>query len=155
MASQLAEVRGYDVTLVENITDINDKIYDAAPGASAQLAARASHWYVEDTGRLGLGRPDFEPKASETVAEIVALIEDLIERGSPTRRAATSISASRAPTSTAGCRASDRTRSRGGSRTRSSGTLHFALWKGTKPGETRLGAPGAGAGRAGTSSARP
>ena len=32
----------YDVTLVENITDINDKIYLAAPGASAQLAADAS-----------------------------------------------------------------------------------------------------------------
>ena len=35
-------LRGYDVTLVENITDINDKIYDAAPGASAQLAEQAS-----------------------------------------------------------------------------------------------------------------
>ena len=31
---------GYDVTLVHNITDINDKIYDAAPGASAELGAR-------------------------------------------------------------------------------------------------------------------
>ena len=72
---------GYDVTLVENITDINDKIYDAAPGASAELAERAGEWYVEDTGALGLGRPDHEPKASETIGEIVALIEDLIERG--------------------------------------------------------------------------
>ena len=52
------ERRGYDVTLVENITDINDKIYAAAPGASAKLAAEASDWYVEDTGDLGLGRPD-------------------------------------------------------------------------------------------------
>ena len=34
--------RGYDVTLVHNITDINDKIYEAAPGASAELAARAT-----------------------------------------------------------------------------------------------------------------
>ena len=74
-------LRGYDVTLVENITDINDKIYDAAPGASAQLAEQASRWYVEDTDRLGLGRPDYEPKASETVAEIVALIEELVGRG--------------------------------------------------------------------------
>jgi cysteinyl-tRNA synthetase len=75
------KLRGYDVTLVENITDINDKIYDAAPGASAELAARASDWYLEDTGRLGLGRPDHEPKASETIAEIVVLIEELVERG--------------------------------------------------------------------------
>ncbi len=72
--------QGYDVTLVENITDINDKIYDAAPGASAELAERASGWYLEDTDALGLGRPDFEPKASETVPEIVALIEELVDR---------------------------------------------------------------------------
>jgi cysteinyl-tRNA synthetase len=74
------EDQGYDVTLVENITDINDKIYAAAPGNSAQLAADASQWYVEDTEDLGLGRPDHEPKATETIPEIVALIGELIER---------------------------------------------------------------------------
>jgi cysteinyl-tRNA synthetase len=72
---------GYDVTLVENITDINDKIYAAAPGASAKLAADASDWYVEDTGDFGLGRPDHEPKATETIPPIVALIEELVETG--------------------------------------------------------------------------
>jgi cysteinyl-tRNA synthetase len=75
------EQRGYRVTLVENITDVNDKIYLAAPGDSARLAADASHWYVEDTDLLGLGRPDHEPKATETVPEIVSLIEELVERG--------------------------------------------------------------------------
>ena len=73
----LAE-RGYDVNLVENITDVNDKIYNAAPGHSAELAAQASQWYVDDTERLGLGRPDHEPKATETIPEIVALIEELV-----------------------------------------------------------------------------
>jgi cysteinyl-tRNA synthetase len=76
----LAE-RSYDVTLVENITDVNDKIYDAAPGKSAELAAQASRWYAEDTERLGLGRPDHEPKATETIPEIVALIEELVRDG--------------------------------------------------------------------------
>jgi cysteinyl-tRNA synthetase len=75
------ERNGYDVTLAENITDINDKIYAAAPGASAELAADASRWYVEDTEALGLGRPDFEPKATETIPEIVSLIEELVEAG--------------------------------------------------------------------------
>jgi cysteinyl-tRNA synthetase len=70
--------RGYDVTLVENITDVNDKIYAAAPGHSAELAAQASQWYLDDTERLGLGRPDHEPKATETIPEIVALIEELV-----------------------------------------------------------------------------
>jgi cysteinyl-tRNA synthetase len=74
------ELRGYETTLVVNITDVNDKIYDAAPGASAELAERATRWYVEDTDALGLGRPDHEPRATETIPEIVALIEQLVDR---------------------------------------------------------------------------
>ena len=73
--------RGYDVTLVENITDVNDKISAAAPGASAALARDASEWYVEDTDLLGLGRPDAEPKATDTIEEIVALISELVDSG--------------------------------------------------------------------------
>ena len=76
------ETSGYETKLVVNVTDINDKIYDAAPGASAQLAAEATRWYVEDTDRLGLGRPDVEPTAVETVSEQIAMIEQLVERGS-------------------------------------------------------------------------
>ncbi len=72
------ERSGYEVTLVENITDVNDKIYAAAPGASAKLAADASDWYVEDTSALGLGRPDREPKATESIPEIVGMIEALV-----------------------------------------------------------------------------
>jgi cysteinyl-tRNA synthetase len=72
---------GYDVTLVHNITDINDKIYDAAPGASAELAAKATEWYIDDTGDLGLGQPDYVPKASDSVPQIVEFIEALVEAG--------------------------------------------------------------------------
>ena len=78
------EHRGYDVTLVENVTDVNDKIYDAATKqgiGSEDLAAQATRWYFDDTEGLGIGRPDHEPLASETIPEIVALIEELIERG--------------------------------------------------------------------------
>ena len=78
------EHQGYDVTLVENVTDVNDKIYEAAEKqgiGSAQLAADATRWYLEDTDALGLGRPDHEPLASETIPEIVALIEELVGRG--------------------------------------------------------------------------
>ena len=69
---------GYDAKLVHNITDINDKIYDAAPGKSAELAARAAGWYLEDTGDLGLGMPDYLPKATESVPAIVSFIEELV-----------------------------------------------------------------------------
>src|SRR3954471_12643532 len=74
-------LRGYETKLVVNVTDINDKIYDAAPGASARLAQEATQWYLEDTGDLGLGRPDFTPKATDSVPQIVAFIEELIARG--------------------------------------------------------------------------
>ena len=73
--------QGRDVKLVHNITDINDRIYEAAPGASAELAVRATQWYLEDTDALGLGRPDELPKASEYVPQIVHFISELIERG--------------------------------------------------------------------------
>ena len=72
--------RGYEVTLVHNITDINDRIYEAAPGASAELARQATEWYLEDTDALGLGRPDALPKATEVVPQIIRFISELIER---------------------------------------------------------------------------
>ena len=73
--------RGYDATFVHNITDVNDKIYDAAPGASAELAERATQWYLEDTGDLGLGMPDVLPKATDAIPSIVSFIENLIAAG--------------------------------------------------------------------------
>jgi cysteinyl-tRNA synthetase len=75
---------GFDPRLVINITDINDKIYDAAREAgqpSAEYAAEMTAAYLADTDALGLGRPDVEPLASETIAEIVSLIEALIAGG--------------------------------------------------------------------------
>jgi cysteinyl-tRNA synthetase len=73
--------RGYEATFVHNITDVNDKIYDAAPGASAELADRATQWYLEDTGDLGLGMPDVLPKATDAVPSIVSFIEKLVAGG--------------------------------------------------------------------------
>src|SRR4029079_1512173 len=73
--------RGYDVTLVHNITDVNDKIYEAAPGASAERAREATRWYIDDTRSFGLEMPDEQPLAPETIPEIVALIEELIAGG--------------------------------------------------------------------------
>ena len=68
---------GYGVTFVGNITDINDKIYDAARAAgrpSAELAVEMAQHYIDDTDRLGLGRPDAEPLATQYIGQIVELI---------------------------------------------------------------------------------
>src|ERR687891_398967 len=84
LLKRFLEHEEYEATLVVNITDVNDKIYDAARERgvpSEQLAGEMTAAYVADTEALGLGRPDVEPKASETIGEIVALIEALIEGG--------------------------------------------------------------------------
>src|SRR5919109_1759114 len=78
------EHEGFEVTLVENVTDINDKIYVAARERgvpSEELAREMTAHYRADTERLELERPDREPLASDTVREIVELIKVLIERG--------------------------------------------------------------------------
>jgi cysteinyl-tRNA synthetase len=75
---------GYGVTLVFNITDVNDKIYAAAQEAGVRsdaLAREMSDAYIADTDGLGLGRPDYEPRASETIGGIIRLIERLVETG--------------------------------------------------------------------------
>jgi cysteinyl-tRNA synthetase len=76
--------RGYEVTLVHNVTDVDDHIYEEAVKlgkGSRELAEEATAWFVEDTDDLGLGRPDLEPRASETIPEIIAFIEALIGDG--------------------------------------------------------------------------
>jgi cysteinyl-tRNA synthetase len=78
------QLSGYEVRLVHNITDIDDHVYEEAAKQglpSRELAERATAWFFEDTDELGLGRPDVEPRASETVPEIVAFVEELLARG--------------------------------------------------------------------------
>jgi cysteinyl-tRNA synthetase len=84
LLKRFLEHEGYDPQLVVNLTDVNDKIYDAARErgvSSEQLAREMTAAYIEDTDRLGLGRPDAEPKATEAIAPIIALIQDLIDSG--------------------------------------------------------------------------
>jgi cysteinyl-tRNA synthetase len=84
LLARFLKSEGYRAKLVVNVTDINDKIYAAAGEAgegSAEFAVRMTRAYFEDTERLGLGRPDAEPLATETIEGIVALISDLISAG--------------------------------------------------------------------------
>ena len=84
LLARFLRAEGREVKLVINVTDINDKIYTAAEAAgepSAALAEAMTQAYVEDTGRLGLGRPDAEPLATETVDGIVTLIAELVASG--------------------------------------------------------------------------
>jgi cysteinyl-tRNA synthetase len=84
LLKRFLEHEGYAVTLVENVTDVNDKIYAAAREAgvpSQELAAEMTRAYERDTDALGLGRPDHEPRAVDTIGPIVDLIQALIDGG--------------------------------------------------------------------------
>jgi cysteinyl-tRNA synthetase len=84
LLKRFLEHEGYDADLVMNITDVNDKIYEAARQrgvSSDELAREMAAAYVADTDALGLGRPDHEPKATENIGPIIALIEALVEGG--------------------------------------------------------------------------
>jgi cysteinyl-tRNA synthetase len=83
LLTRFLEHEGYDVTFVANVTDVNDKIYDAAGPLgipSDDLAREMTAHYVQDTDGLGIGRPDAEPLASETIDGIVALIQALLDK---------------------------------------------------------------------------
>ena len=76
--------RGLDVTLVTNITDVDDKIIAKAKAAgreSTEIAEEYTAAYLADTDRLGIPRPDVEPRATETIPEIIDLVCQLISGG--------------------------------------------------------------------------
>jgi cysteinyl-tRNA synthetase len=82
LLKRFLEHAGLQVRLVMNVTDVNDKIYAAAHGSSSvELAAEMTAAYRADTDRLGLGRPDFEPLASESIDAIIEEIEALLAAG--------------------------------------------------------------------------
>ena len=141
--------RGYDATLVHNITDINDKIYEAAPGASARLAEQVTAWYLEDTGRL---RPrDARPPAEgERDGAADRPLHRTADRGEYAYAVEGDVYFRVAKIQrTAGCPGSGPTRSRSRSRTRSrrirgtslSGrrTSRARTHRGTRPGVRRPG----------------
>ena len=84
LLKRFLEHEGLETTLVVNVTDVNDKIYDAARGQnrpSAKLAAEMTALYTADTDALELGRPDHEPLASQKMDAIVDYISALIDAG--------------------------------------------------------------------------
>ncbi len=84
VVSRYLRYSGYDLTFVRNITDIDDKIIKRAAenGESCEsLTERLIGEMHADFDALGMKRPDVEPRATQFIAEIIALCERLIERG--------------------------------------------------------------------------
>ncbi|MFP4472879.1 MAG: cysteine--tRNA ligase [Candidatus Omnitrophota bacterium] len=77
------EYRGYRVTFARNITDVDDKIINRAleQGVDWQkIVADNIADYRQDLQSLGIGEPDYEPRATENIAEMIRVIEGLIEK---------------------------------------------------------------------------
>jgi cysteinyl-tRNA synthetase len=76
--------RGYEVTFVQNITDIEDKIINKANEEGVyweEIVRRYTDSFHEKLALLGVGLPDVEPRATEHIPEMISLIEDLINGG--------------------------------------------------------------------------
>ncbi|MBR0108780.1 MAG: cysteine--tRNA ligase, partial [Pyramidobacter sp.] len=78
------EFRGYEVTFVQNFTDIDDKMINRAnrDGITVQqLAEKTIADYYEDADALGIKRASFNPRATEYIPKIIALIQRIIDNG--------------------------------------------------------------------------
>ena len=77
------EYNGYTVTLVQNLTDIDDKIINRANEQgidTSQLAQKYVDAYFDDSSKLGIRAADVHPRATEHISEIISLIQTLIDK---------------------------------------------------------------------------
>ena len=78
------EAKGFEVSYVQNFTDIDDKMINRAAQLGItvrELADRFIEAYYEDADALGVKRPTFSPRATEFIPEIIGLVRRLVERG--------------------------------------------------------------------------
>lgn len=84
MVSRYLRYIGYDVTHVTNFTDVDDKIINRANEEGIdplELSARYIKRYFEDAAKLGIGKADLYPKASESMDDIIEMVKEIISNG--------------------------------------------------------------------------
>jgi cysteinyl-tRNA synthetase len=76
--------KGFEVKYVRNFTDVDDKIINRAKEegiSAAEVARKYIDAYQEDMKRLGVGRADVEPRATDHIQEMIGVIKGLVEKG--------------------------------------------------------------------------
>ena len=148
VAKRYFESLGWRVTLVENITDIDDRIIQKANAEGRpwdEVAREYTEAYIDDTGRLGLGRPDVEPQATEHIPEILDLIGRLVAEGHAYQAGADVYFAVDSLARYGRLSKQQTAEMRHGARItpgeEKADPLDFALWKGAKPGEPAWDSP--------------
>ncbi|MFY0691254.1 MAG: cysteine--tRNA ligase [Paracoccaceae bacterium] len=81
----LRHVYGADhVTYVRNFTDVDDKINTRAAETGrdiSEITAETTQWFLDDMAALGALEPDHMPRATQYIAQMIAMTEDLIAKG--------------------------------------------------------------------------
>lgn len=76
--------RGYEVTFVQNVTDVDDKIITRANEegrTAAEVAAEYTEAFIEDMHKANVLDPDIRPKATEEIEAMLELVQELIDKG--------------------------------------------------------------------------
>ena len=143
------EYRGYDVTYVQNFTDIDDKLINRANREHTTVPALAKRFiaeYYTDADALGIERSTVNPRATEHIDEIIDLVKQLIEKGHayPTENGDVYFAVRSYP-GYGKLKGQDIDEMENGVRIDPSDIkrdpLDFALWKGAKPGEPSWPSP--------------
>ena len=142
------EWRGFEVTYVQNVTDVEDKIIAAAAeqGVPAdELAVRYAEIFRTAYAGLGVRPPTLEPRATAHIPQMIAMIEQLIERGHAYPAGGDVYFAVRSFDGYGALSGRDIDELRSGSRVEPGEQKHdpldFALWKAAKPGEPHWESP--------------
>jgi cysteinyl-tRNA synthetase len=141
--------RGYKVTYVRNVTDIDDKIIQRAADNGedwAELARRFTVAMQEDCATLGLQQPDLEPRATDFIGPIIEMTQTLIDKGYAYVAASDDVMYSVRKFPSYGLLSGKRIDDlRSGSRVQVDESkldpLDFVLWKHAKPGEPSWASP--------------
>jgi cysteinyl-tRNA synthetase len=142
------QYKGYEVTYVRNFTDVDDKIIKRAQeeGVSTEeIAARYIKEFYVDMGTLGMLPPTVEPKATEHIPEMIALVQRLIEKGHAYEVEGDVYYAVESFTDYGKLSKRSLDEMQAGARVevdeRKKNPLDFALWKAAKPGEPSWDSP--------------
>jgi cysteinyl-tRNA synthetase len=142
------EYRGFDVRFVQNITDVDDKIIKQANEEgvdAADVAARYTESFLKAMTDLGVKKPSAQPRATQTVPNMIGMVERLIERGHAYVVDGDAYFSVRSFPSYGKLSRRDIDELESGSRVdvdeRKQDPLDFALWKAAKPGEPHWPSP--------------
>ncbi|MGN0072569.1 MAG: cysteine--tRNA ligase [Coriobacteriales bacterium] len=148
------EWSGYEVSFVQNVTDVDDKIIKKANEegrSAAEVAAQYTEAFIEDMRRAGVKDPTVRPKATEEIGPMIGLVKKLIEQGHAYEAEGDVYFSVRSYPGYGKLSGRNIDEAEGGHRElradgqgledRKRDPLDFALWKAAKPGEPSWNSP--------------